>query len=119
MKTTTYNIINIAIQSDETIHDDQRQTILNFCKTPTASVSCAKPSSPSYLSAKDMAERWSVSVRTAWRLVQRYQLSPVRIGASTRFAAAQVEKIEKAWQDGDVDSTELHHCLTDIPFRRN
>lgn len=48
------------------------------------------------LTYQDVANRWSVSVRTVRRLVARKKLSAVRIGHSTvKFRPADVERAEQ------------------------
>jgi excisionase family DNA binding protein len=68
VKSSTYNIVKAAIESDDTIAVDERQAIMAFCKRPVAPVHSSLPSER-WLSPRQAAGMLSVSLRTIQRLV--------------------------------------------------
>lgn len=54
-----------------------------------------KPATKLFLTFSDLAERWSVSVKTVRRIVARGDLRVVRIGAQARVALEDAVTYEK------------------------
>jgi excisionase family DNA binding protein len=85
MRNPTYNIVKVAIESDDTIADADRQAILAFCCDPVrADHSSSVAEIPQLLSVSDAASQLAVHPRTVWRLIQMRHLRSVMVGGSRR-----------------------------------
>lgn len=56
-----------------------------------------------FLTYRDLAHRWKVSMVTIRRMVSAGQVPETRIGGSVRFSIADIERLEAGWKRTGVE----------------
>jgi excisionase family DNA binding protein len=85
MKDSTFKMVKLAVESDETVADADRQAILAFCCDPVrADHSSSVAEIPQLLSVGHAASLLAVHPRTVWRLIRMRRLRSVMVGSSRR-----------------------------------
>ena len=59
-----------------------------------------------YLTVNELAERWTISVPAAYRVVERGDVKSIRFGNSIRLPVVEVEKYERQRLGYSVESAD-------------
>ncbi len=101
MIASLHRLIESALELDQTISLDDRETILACCRSPAMFRERQKGPEERLLRVSQVTQMLSTSRTTLWRLCKIGRLQPVLLGESPRFRLSDIQALMAG---DDIDS---------------